>query len=57
MSCATEVCVPETCALVGGCVPLRFWRDIELQRQAEQALQVAPPRSKVQRTAARRRRA
>lgn len=41
-----EVCVPETCALVGGCVPLRFWRDIELQRRAEQARQAAAPQRK-----------
>lgn len=58
MTCAFTACAPSRCALVGGCVPLRFAADLARQRQAAQAPVRAPRRSTVVRaTAPRRRRA
>ena len=43
-TCAFTACVPATCVLPGGCVPLRFWRQVQQQREAEQARLRAPRR-------------
>ena len=54
MSCAFSVCDPTACVLPGGCVPMRFWRQVQQQRAAEQARVRAPRRAVKSRTEQRR---
>lgn len=47
MTCAFRGCDnPDDCCLVGGCVNIRFWRDIEAAKRAEKERELVPTTAK-----------